>query len=189
MDGSSSSSRVDRKTIEKNRRDQMKALFTKLNSLVPHRQGSSSREVPISLPDQIDEAIKYIKRQQTNLEKLKEKRNSLQGMNRSSNNYTTASSSGGGSVRLTSPQVEVHEKGSALEVILVTGLDCQAVFKEAIRVLHEEGLEVVHANFSVVEHNVFHTVHAKVPLQKFYHCSCLKNKLHYDTSSFVLIIL
>ncbi|KAJ0430081.1 putative transcription factor bHLH family [Helianthus annuus] len=33
---SSSSSRVDRRTIEKNRRIYMKALYNKLHSLVPH---------------------------------------------------------------------------------------------------------------------------------------------------------
>lgn len=34
---SSSSSRADRKTIEKNRRNEMKALYSRLNSLLPHQ--------------------------------------------------------------------------------------------------------------------------------------------------------
>lgn len=40
-----SSSRTDRKTIERNRRNQMKALCSKLNSLLPHQ----SSRVPIFL--------------------------------------------------------------------------------------------------------------------------------------------
>ncbi|KAK9267898.1 hypothetical protein L1049_010335 [Liquidambar formosana] len=37
-----------------------------------------------SLPDQLDEAAKYIKSLQTNLEKMKEKKDSLMGVERSS---------------------------------------------------------------------------------------------------------
>lgn len=36
----SSVSKADRKTIEKNRRNQLKALYSELNSLVPHQQHS-----------------------------------------------------------------------------------------------------------------------------------------------------
>lgn len=61
------------------------------------------------------------------------------------------------------PQIEVHENGSALEVVLITGLDCQFMFNETIRVLHEEGADIVNASFSVVnEDTVFHTIHCKV---------------------------
>ena len=37
MESNPSSSRTDRKTIERNRRNHMKSLYSKLNSLVPHQ--------------------------------------------------------------------------------------------------------------------------------------------------------
>uniref|UniRef100_A0A5B7BY14 BHLH domain-containing protein n=1 Tax=Davidia involucrata TaxID=16924 RepID=A0A5B7BY14_DAVIN len=147
-----SSSRTDRKTIEKNRRNHMKTLYSKLNSLVPQHK---SKEV-VSLPDQLYEAANYIKKMQATLEKMKEKKDRLMGIEKPS-----ASLSSGG-VGLRSPQIEIHEVGSALEVVLITGLDCQFMFNETIRMLHEEGAEVVNAGFSVIEDKVFHTIHSKV---------------------------
>ena len=47
MENNPSSSRTDRKTIERNRRNQMKALYSQLNSLVPHQ--SSRVSIPPSI--------------------------------------------------------------------------------------------------------------------------------------------
>ncbi|KAJ6885877.1 transcription factor bHLH162-like isoform X2 [Populus alba x Populus x berolinensis] len=157
MENNPSSSRTDRKTIERNRRIQMKALYSQLNSLVPHQ---SSREPVLSLPDQLDEAASYIKRLQTNLERMKEKKDNLMGTERT--NYASMSSCNGTITGLRSPQIEVRETGSTLEVVLITGLDSQFMFNETIRVLHEEGAEIINASFSVVEDTVFHTIHSKV---------------------------
>ncbi|KAF5473079.1 hypothetical protein F2P56_009722 [Juglans regia] len=155
---SSSRSSTDRKTIERNRRNQMKALYSELNSLVPHQ---NSREVT-SLPDQLDEAVTYIKKMQINLEKMNEKKDSLMGIDQKPNAGTNGSGMTYSSVQLRSPQIEISEIGSALQVVLITGLDFQFMFNETIRVLHEEGTEIVNANFTVVDDIVFHTIHAKV---------------------------
>ncbi|XP_050287014.1 transcription factor bHLH162 isoform X2 [Quercus robur] len=154
MENNPSSSRTDRKTIERNRRNQMKDLYSQLYSLVPHQ---TSREVT-SLPDQLDEAANYIKRLQTKLERMKEKKNNLMGIHEKSN----ASTDCGMTMGFKPPQIEIHEVGSALEVVLITGLDFQFMFNETIRVLHEEGAEIVNASFTVVEDTVFHTIHSKV---------------------------
>ncbi|KAF5742281.1 hypothetical protein HS088_TW09G00325 [Tripterygium wilfordii] len=148
-----SSSRNDRKTIERNRRNQMKALYTQLNSLVPHQ---NSRE-PVSLPDQLYEAEKYIKKLQISLEKLKERKDSLMGIERP---FPSNNSCGTNGTRL--PQIEIHENGLALEIALITRLDCQFIFNETIRVLCEEGVEIVNASFSVIEDTVFHAIHSKL---------------------------
>ncbi|KAK1364853.1 putative achaete-scute transcription factor-related protein [Heracleum sosnowskyi] len=92
----SSSSRADRKTIEKNRRTQMKGLYTELNSLVPRQ---NSREAK-SLTDQLDEAEKYIRKLQMKVEKMKEKRERLMENNPNARFY-------GGLA--TPPQIEIHE--------------------------------------------------------------------------------
>ncbi|PON61405.1 Achaete-scute transcription factor-related [Trema orientale] len=139
----------------------MKVLYSKLNSLVPHQ---ATKEVT-SLPDQLDEAATYIKKLQISIEKMKEKKNSLMGFERTSNSINEGSFSSdtrGAIMSLKPPQIEIHEMGSALEVVLITGLDFQFMFNETIRVLHEEGADIVNASFSVVEDTVFHTMHCKI---------------------------
>ncbi|PSS24634.1 Transcription factor bHLH36 like [Actinidia chinensis var. chinensis] len=147
--------RTDRKTIEKNRRNHMKDLCSKLHSLVPHHH--TSREA-MSLADHLGEASNYIKNLEKHLEKMRQKRDRLTGIAK----QNIASMSCAANVGLRPPQVEVHEMGSALEVVLVTGLNYKFMFKETIRLLHEEGAEIVNAGFSVVDDTVFHTIHSKV---------------------------
>ncbi|XWS18403.1 hypothetical protein CRYUN_Cryun32bG0040500 [Craigia yunnanensis] len=149
---SNSSSRTERKIVERNRRNQMKALYSKLDSLVPH---PNSRE-SVSLPDQLDEAANYIKGLQINLERMKEKKDSLMGVERSTN--TTRRSSSGPK----SPQIQIHEMGSSLVIGLTTGSNNQFIFNETIRILHEEGAEIVNSSFSVVDDTVFHTINLTV---------------------------
>jgi uncharacterized protein YoxC len=122
--------------------------------------GIAVQEPVLSVPDQLDEAASYIKRLQTNLEKMKEKKDSLMGMERA--DYTCKNSSGGKTAGLRSPQIEVSEMGSTLEVVLMNGLDSRFMFNEIIRVLHEEGAEIINASLSVVEDTVFQTIHSKV---------------------------
>ncbi|KAK8514045.1 hypothetical protein V6N11_064672 [Hibiscus sabdariffa] len=115
----------------------MKALCFKLNSLVPHQ---SSREAA-SLPDQLDEAVNYIKSLKANLERMKEKKDGLTGSK--------------------SPQIQIQEMGSSSLVIAVnTGSNSQFIFNETIRLLHDERAEIANANFSVVDDDtVLLTIH------------------------------
>ncbi|KAK1412305.1 hypothetical protein QVD17_33446 [Tagetes erecta] len=158
---SSSASRVDRRTVEKNRRIHMKALYSNLHSLLPPHQ--SSRDT-ISLPDQLHEAANYIKKLQIKLEKMKEERDNLMQMKKQLETYadkkTKTSSLMSGQQR--PPQINVTEIGSSLEAILITGVDFQFLFTETIRVIHEEGFDVVNASFSITNDLVVHTIHAQV---------------------------
>ncbi|KAJ8444140.1 hypothetical protein Cgig2_029915 [Carnegiea gigantea] len=149
-----SSSKDDRKTIEKNRRSRLKQLYSQLYSLVPNPASSSGE--PKRLPDQIEEAINYIKNLQEDVGKLKQKKDSLLGIDTSKANSRKR-------LLLNSPvQIEVNENGGGLEVTLVTSLECQFVFTEVIRILHEESAEVFDASYSVVGGPVFHTIHAQI---------------------------
>jgi hypothetical protein len=97
------------------------------------------------LPDQIDEAISYIKSLEGKLEETKEKKESL----------TFATSK--------SPKlIKIQETGSALEIVFTSGLDNQFFFYEIISILHEEGVEVVSANSQALGDSIFHVVHAQV---------------------------
>lgn len=116
----------------------------------------------MSLPDQLEEATDYIKKLQTRLERMKERRDNIQAAGRVKISSETLMAR-----VMKVPQVEIHEMGSVLEVILITGLDCQFLFSETIRVLHEEKAEVVNARFSVLDTTVFQTIHSKVPTYLF----------------------
>ncbi|MED6134229.1 hypothetical protein PIB30_035113 [Stylosanthes scabra] len=156
--GSNSSTKTERKFVERNRRNQMKALYCKLNSLLPRQ---ASREGICSLPDQLEEATNYIKKLQVKVEKMKEKKNALLiGRVHQTPNIINRNGSSGGLIR--SPEIEIQQMGSTLMVVLITGLDCHFMFNEAIRILHEEGADVVSATYKVVhQHAVFHTMHCQ----------------------------
>ena len=103
-----------------------------------------------SLPDQLDEATNYIKKQQMKLERMKDKKSSLMGFDQKP------------SMGIKSPQIKIHQMGSALEIVVITGLDCQSMFNETIRIVHEEGADIVHASYAAAEDAIFHTIHCQV---------------------------
>ncbi|XP_010260225.1 PREDICTED: transcription factor bHLH36-like [Nelumbo nucifera] len=147
------SSKTDRKTVERNRRNHMKNLYSELNSLIPNH---SSKET-MSLPDQLNEAANYIKKLQRKLERMKEKKENLMGINKLSRSISS-----GMMVGVKSPHIEIHDMGSALHVVLTSGLDQQFMFYEVVRLLHEEGAQIVNANFSIIDDMIFHTVHSEI---------------------------
>ncbi|XP_023531689.1 transcription factor bHLH162-like [Cucurbita pepo subsp. pepo] len=150
---SSSAAKIERRIVEKNRRNQMKTLCSQLNSLLPNQD---SKEISLALPDQIDEAVKYIKELEKKVNLAKEKKEKLEGKNKSSMNIESSSSSSA------SPQLKIHQSGRSLEIILSSGLDNQYLFSETISILQEEGVEVVNASFSVSGSSVFQTFHAQL---------------------------
>ncbi|KAG6385325.1 hypothetical protein SASPL_154158 [Salvia splendens] len=145
-----SPSTYDRKTIEKNKRNQMKALYFKLCSLLPQ----SSKEMG-SMSDQLGEAAMYIKELLERLEVLKQKRNFLKVHNSVGSNFSFRSESNASSL-------EVHANGSTLDVVLVTGVEHRCMFKEIIRILTEEGADVANAALSVLDGTVFHNVYSEI---------------------------
>ncbi|KAM1078286.1 hypothetical protein FF1_025432 [Malus domestica] len=150
----SSSTKVERRVVEKNRRNRMKLLYSNLYSLLPKQ----TFKEPLSQTDQIDEAINYIKSQESKLQKLKEKKESL--MRTRKRSYATAC------VNVESakaPHIKIHEIDSTLEVVLISGLENhQFIFYDIIRLLDEEHANVVHANFSTLGDSTFHIVRAEI---------------------------
>ncbi|KAK9092577.1 hypothetical protein Syun_027488 [Stephania yunnanensis] len=145
------SSKIDRKTVEKNRRNQMKTLYSELSSLIPPSHKSKG-VMPLS--NQLDEAVNYIKKLENKLKRMQEKKNYLMGINSS---RSMSGTTGG-----RPPQIEIHCSGSLLEVVLVSGMDCQSLFFKIIGMLHEEEAITVNANFSIANNSIFHTIHAEV---------------------------
>nr|XP_004248474.1 uncharacterized protein LOC101259680 [Solanum lycopersicum] len=176
--------KLERKDVEKNRRNYMKNLCNQLYSLIPSTH--HSRET-MGLQDKIDAAIKYIKSSEMKLEKKKihlEKLSRLSGRKRpkSSNSTNGPSPSTGLS---SSPQIQFHEMGPNMVVVLISGLDNIATFNNIIRLCHDEGVEVVYANFTLNGNSMLQISHeTKINMSSTMECRAanlcdkLKELLH-----------
>ena len=60
------------------------------------------------------------------------------------------------------PVIEVKESGNNLEVQLVIKQDQDIMLHQVIKILEEEGAEVVNASFCTSGYKLIHTLHAKV---------------------------
>ncbi|XP_024632926.1 transcription factor bHLH162 [Medicago truncatula] len=112
----------------------------------------------LPLPDQVDEAINYIKSLETNIMLAKEKKESLMGNKKRSRGGYGAK---GSIIKL--PKIEIHEMGPTLQVIVTCGVDKHFIFCEIMRILHEENVEVISSNSSLTGDSLLHTVHAQIP--------------------------
>ncbi|TKY48873.1 Transcription factor bHLH36 [Spatholobus suberectus] len=146
----SSTKGIERRIVEKNRRNHMKDLCSKLNSLLPN---NNPRGEALSRADQIDEATNYIKNLETKVKMAQEKKESLMQRKRSRSDCSTTSEA---------PKIEIREMGSSLQIILTCGFDNQFMFSEVIRILHEENIEVKSAHSSLAGNSMLHVGHAEI---------------------------
>lgn len=68
----------------------------------------------------------------------------------------------GMTVELRTPVIELRESGSAVEVVLITGLNENFMLSDVISIIEEEGAQVVNVNLSCAANKVFHTIHSQV---------------------------
>lgn len=162
MKRSEESSKLDRKTIERNRRNHMKALCFKLASLVPSHHFQTTKDI-ISQQDQLDQAAAYIKQLRERIDKLK-------GIKEKAMKPTIPTTCNIMDNRMNFdfklPVFELRDLGSSIEVIIISGLQRNFLLYEVISILEEEGAEVVSASFSTVGDKVFHTLHAQVKISR-----------------------
>nr|GMD70119.1 transcription factor bHLH167-like [Ipomoea batatas] len=128
-----------RHLTEKHRRQQMRGLYRRLASLVPHEK--SLEKSPAF--DVLDHATNYIKQLESNVNELKARKDSLQ--------------------LPVSITVNESEGGESLEINIVCGLEKKEVMKmhKVFRILQEEGAQVVSATNSTVGLNIYHTILCK----------------------------
>ncbi|KAG8386872.1 hypothetical protein BUALT_Bualt03G0194100 [Buddleja alternifolia] len=93
----------------------------------------------LTVPDQIDEAVEYIKNLKMRVEECRQKKESLLPRKRSHSHCTT-------NYKM-SPLVEIHDMGPNMDVILANGLQDYSTFYPMISWLHLHGFEIVTANF------------------------------------------
>lgn len=153
------SSQMDRKLIERNRRKEMKALFSTLNSLLPHQ---SSREASKTVPDQLEEAKDYIKELQNNIEKLKKKKEKIIEKNKMLEEDGIRRRCKDEIKPKLLVQVKAYQVGSSVEVLLTTGSDYHFILQQILRLLRDNGAEVVNLNQSMFIDRAFHKITAEV---------------------------
>ncbi|PQQ02911.1 uncharacterized protein Pyn_11801 [Prunus yedoensis var. nudiflora] len=162
-----SSSKLDRKTVERNRRIHMKGLCFKLASLVPpqHSKAPNSKDT-LSQQNQLDLASSYIKQLRERIENLKERKEKATRSQLGIDANSTIDADNAMMVRSRLPVIELRDSGSSIEVMLISGLNKNFMLYEVISVLEEEGAEVVSASFSTVGDKVFHSLHAQVKISR-----------------------
>ncbi|XP_049401638.1 transcription factor bHLH162-like [Solanum stenotomum] len=139
--------KLERKYVEKNRRNHMKNLCNQLHSMLPTTHASTSKETTKAVPDQIDAAVNYIESLKVKLEKSKKHLEELiMGQKKAQSLNQTNEP---GPITNSPAQIEFHEMGPNMVVVLINGLYNIATFNNIIRLCHKEGVEVVCTNFKL----------------------------------------
>ncbi|KQJ94140.1 transcription factor bHLH162 [Brachypodium distachyon] len=153
----------DRKTVERVRRNQMNALYSRLDNLVRAGGGAAPSPAPAATrPDRLGEAAAYITQTAERVERLKERKRELTAARATTTEAGSGSGSGSGSSQQL--EVQVQHLGSGLHAILATGGPPSdgASFHRAVRAVEEAGGDVQNAHFSVVAARAVYTIHALV---------------------------
>ncbi|KAH6781501.1 hypothetical protein C2S52_001768 [Perilla frutescens var. hirtella] len=148
--------KIERKTIEKDRRIRMKGLCFKLVSLIPDHHFKATKAL-LSHRDQLEEAAAYIKILRERIEELqRRKREALMKSGVSNNGVENAAN-------MELPIVTINDLGcDNLEVVLISGLNKKVKLHQIISILEDGGAQVVTVNISTVGHKIFHTLHSQV---------------------------
>ncbi|KAF9602823.1 hypothetical protein IFM89_031683 [Coptis chinensis] len=148
--------------VERQRRQEMATLYSKLRSLVPQEYLKGKR----SISDHMNEAAHYIKHQQKKIKELVEKRDDLQRLSNSNNSNMKNHSS------CSQNYVTVHACFSGVEIIVRNGPSDQVLpLSTVLGVLVEEGLSATSCTSTRVNENTFYAIQSEVSLcflQKHY---------------------
>ena len=174
----------ERKIIEKNRRNQMKSLYSNLFSLIPPNIFSKVFRLLLLLiclftfktfnsliyflltilyiqegdvSDRVDRAIEYIQMSKTNLDMLKNKKEKLSSSRKRSHQHTKMIKN------VCKPvDIQIHEISHDIDAVLVTGLENHSSFCDVVWLLSRYSAEVTVANFSSNGHSTFNIRQKKV---------------------------
>ncbi|XVF44015.1 hypothetical protein PTKIN_Ptkin02bG0085800 [Pterospermum kingtungense] len=124
-----SSSRIDRSYRERERRMRLRSLYSQLSSLLPPQPRKMSTHQMLEL------ATVYVNKLRQRVEELKQMK--LQVEEECREMGTGAST--------ISPVINITDLGSTLEVNVVTGLDGNFKLSDIMKILVEEGAEVIAA--------------------------------------------
>nr|GMD72165.1 transcription factor bHLH168-like [Ipomoea batatas] len=139
--------KAGRHLAEKQRRQKLKGLYDQLASLVVSGENCLGKEKSSGL-DLLDRATNYIKQLEKHINELKARMDSLQVP-----------------VEITVKESDAGE--TLLEINIVCGSENKKLkMHKVIRILEEEGAEVVSASFSTVDLKAYHTILCKAFLPR-----------------------
>ncbi|KAJ9708979.1 hypothetical protein PVL29_000797 [Vitis rotundifolia] len=147
-----SSSRVDRNALERDRRQNMKELFSRLGFLLPTPLSKRSS------PELLDQATTHVKQLGQRVEMLKQKKQLLEGSSTDDQTTGIRDHMMGGAW---SPVLTVSDLGSMLEVCVKSGSNKKFMLHQVIQVLVEEAAQVVALSYSNVGDRIFYTINAE----------------------------
>ncbi|KAI3464068.1 hypothetical protein Pfo_020731 [Paulownia fortunei] len=150
--------KLERKTIEKNRRIEMKGLCSRLVSIIPADHFNPAKEF-LSQQDQLEQAAGYIKILRERVEELRRRKTQALMNTDPTIDVTNNTPTIGGS---NLPILRIRDLNSSLEVVLISGLQINFVLHQVISILEQEGTEVVTVSLSTIGDKIFHTLHAQV---------------------------
>lgn len=159
--GSVREDKRNHKMIERQRRKEMKMLFSQLRSLLPEHDLQGKR----TEAEQVLETVNYVYHLQQQVKELSAQREKMkvksdQNANVSLEKFCNKTVSFGGSDR-EDPAVKINSVGSGVQ-IWTNILERDIVYSDILSALEEDGLEVVSAASSAINSRVYHTIHAKV---------------------------
>ncbi|KAH9626065.1 hypothetical protein KSS87_001990 [Heliosperma pusillum] len=157
--------RVLHREIERQRRQEMANLFSSLRTIIPLEYIKGKR----SMSDHIFEATKYIKDLENNVKELGYKRDNLKKACSSSTSTKLHGSVGCSSTNNTSSSskdgcnVSIHTFSKAIEIEICVGLEEDHFpLSRVLKVLNEEGLNVVSCVSSKVNKRWIYVIHCEV---------------------------
>ncbi|KAH6801315.1 hypothetical protein C2S52_001779 [Perilla frutescens var. hirtella] len=156
----SSKQKVERKTVEKNRRVLMKLLCFKMVSLIPDSYFVQAKEF-LSQQDQLDHSVAYIKSLRDRLEELKRRKTQLTNID-TIMNYTNNNNNNNVVESKVQPILTVKELGSSVEVVVISGLIKNFRLHDVIKIIEEEAAEVLTVSISTIDAKIIQTIHAQV---------------------------
>ncbi|CAN1158982.1 Transcription factor bHLH36 [Linum perenne] len=155
VDSNGDSKKVMHRDIERQRRQEMSALYASLRSLLPLEFVKGKR----SMSDHMNEAVNYIKELEKRVKELERKRNEV-------NVLTNGNGENNGRLNVLpdgTTTVEVRRwLDGGVEVVLASPAGSGWRLSEVMRVMVEEGFHVVCCNSTRVNKTWFHTLHAEV---------------------------
>nr|GMC69393.1 transcription factor bHLH167-like [Ipomoea batatas]GMD70125.1 transcription factor bHLH167-like [Ipomoea batatas] len=137
--------KAGRHLAEKQRRQKLKGLSDQLASIVVISGENCPEKKKSSGLNLLDQATNYIKQLEKNISELKARMDSLQ----------------------VPVEIAVKESETLLEINIVCGSENKKLkMHKVIRILEEEGAEVVSASFSTVDLKIYHTILCKAFLPR-----------------------
>lgn len=114
----------------------------------------------LSQQDQIEQVAGYIQNLSERVEKLKGRKEQIMPNNKISKRSAAATTTVRSANSL--PILKIRDLGSSFEVVVIIGLTKNFGLNRVVRVLEEEGAEVLALSMSNMGHKIFHTLHAQV---------------------------